>query len=143
MPDAASNDVPNGADVPSMMGMEVDTMTMAASIAVGQIKVLNLNGNTITIVVGRDGMGYYAMDGLCTHQQCPVRFTMGDPNIGCTCNHGSTFAFDGALLSPATRGGPVPNQQGLPHFAMRIDGTGKIFVTVGSVVANGVRVQAM
>lgn len=133
-----------GMDVPSADSgpTEVDTATLASSIMVGDIKVLNLNGGTITVVLGRDGMGYYAMDGLCTHQLCPVRFTAGDTKIGCTCNHGSTFAFDGALLSPATSGGPVANQTGLSHFAMRIDAAGKIFVSVGSVVPNGMRYQA-
>lgn len=124
-------------------GGEVDTGVMAASLIVGTIRKLDLNGNTITVVIGRDGMGYYAMDGICTHTGCPIRYMAGDPIIGCTCNHGSTFAFDGALLSPATSGGPIPNQQGLPHFAMRIAADGKIFVSVGQLVPRGMRYQAM
>ena len=133
----------DGHDRPNPAGGEVDTGVMAASLVVGTIQKLDLNGNTITVVLGRDGMGYYAMDGICTHTGCPVRYLAGDRIIGCTCNHGSTFAFDGALLSPATSGGPIPNQPGLPHFAMRIAANGRIFVDVGRVVPQGMRYQAM
>lgn len=119
----------------------------AASLAVGQVLLFNVDDAT-AVIIARDDKGFYALSGICTHQCCVLTVCNGGcsslytnpgncaatpggalvPAMGaafvCAC-HGSEFAADGTVLSgPATAA--------LPAAAMRIDGR-DVVVDLGQV----------
>jgi nitrite reductase/ring-hydroxylating ferredoxin subunit len=118
-------------------GMEVATGVMAASLMPGQVQLFRMGTNYL--VLGRDGMGYYAMSGLCTHEECPVTVMAGASTIGCSCNHGSVFSLTGAVNMPATVRPNAGGQPPLQHFQLEIR-AGAIVVFVGRNVPSTTRV---
>jgi nitrite reductase/ring-hydroxylating ferredoxin subunit len=134
--DSSTGNDAGGGD--SGAGREVATGVMAASLMPGQAQLVRMGSDYI--VVARDGMGVYAMSGLCTHEECPVTVAMGASTIGCSCNHGSVFSLTGAVNMPATLRPNPGGQQPLPHYRMEIR-AGAIVVFVGSVVPNTTRVS--
>lgn len=122
-------------------GVPFNTAVQASTIMVGSVQVVTGPApNRTPIVLGRDGMGYYAMTGECTHEQCPVVLRAAGTDLDCTCTHGSRFSFTGELTQPATVR-PTPGQRGLDHYFVSIVG-GVIQVTVGMVVPSTTRVTA-
>lgn len=90
----------------------------------------------VSAFVGRDAMGLYAMNGICTHAQCDISKTgkiLSGPKLQCTC-HGSEFDANGTVLNP-------PATQSLDHIALTIGADGTISVNTSSVVPATTRVQ--
>ncbi|MDB4966480.1 MAG: FeS-binding protein [Myxococcales bacterium] len=100
----------------------------AATLAVGQVLLFNVDDST-AVIVARDDRGFYALSGICTHQCCVLTICDGDctslftnpGNCGatprgrlvngaaffCAC-HGSEFGADGSVLTgPATEALPA------------------------------------
>jgi Rieske Fe-S protein len=117
----------------------------AATLAVGQVLLFNVDDAT-AVIVARDDKGFYALSGICTHQCCVLTICNGDctslfTNPGdcaatprgtlvsgaaffCAC-HGSEFGADGSVLTgPAT--------EALPAVATRRDGN-DLVVDLGKV----------
>jgi Rieske Fe-S protein len=111
-------------------------LTDAATLAVGQVVLFNVDDST-AVIVARDDRGFYALSGICTHQCCVLTICNGDctslfTNPGncaatprgtlvsgaaffCAC-HGSEFGADGSVLTgPAT--------DALPAVALRKEGS--------------------
>lgn len=80
--------------------------------------------------VGRDAQGVYAYSSVCTHSGGAV----GAPDaagVSKCCLHGSKFDRNGDLVK-----GIVPGQDDLPHYQVRIEGSGTdamVIVRVGEV----------
>jgi nitrite reductase/ring-hydroxylating ferredoxin subunit len=80
--------------------------------------------------VGRDDDGLYALAAVCPHDGC--RIDAGETELVCPC-HGSTFAFDGALL-----GGPALVD--LEHLSLVVESSGRVVVDTNVSVAAETRV---
>jgi nitrite reductase/ring-hydroxylating ferredoxin subunit len=77
----------------------------------------------------RDGRGFFALSGICTHLGCTVR-QMSD-GFECPC-HGSRFAADGRVLSGQAR-------RPLPHFLVGLGDDGRLWIDLGSEVDSDFR----
>jgi len=78
---------------------------------------------SLSLLVGRDELGVYAMTSICTHEQCEMINNDGTSGSGittCGC-HGSVFDPNGV----PTKG---PASQPLQHFDVLIDDNGYIAV---------------
>ena len=84
-------------------------------------------------MLGRDAGGLYAMTITCTHQGCDVEpFGSGSSvTVRCPC-HGSQFDRNGGVVH-----GPASSP--LTHFAVSIDGSGKITIHGSKQVGADVR----
>ena len=68
--------------------------------------------------LGRDDLGFYAMDAVCPHLGCLVRHVGG--HFLCLC-HGSRFLANGAYVE-----GPAPH--GMRYLDVSLDKTGKLII---------------
>lgn len=59
---------------------------------------LDIAGSSPLILVAAAAGKILALDGLCTHAQCPVTWIPEDKQLECPC-HGSRFASDGSVLN--------------------------------------------
>jgi Rieske Fe-S protein len=81
------------------------------------------------IFVGRDAEGVYAYSSVCTHSGGVVE-APDAKGISRCCLHGSEFDTNGDVVK-----GIVPGQADLPHYKVRIEGSGSsatVIVSVGT-----------
>jgi Rieske Fe-S protein len=88
------------------------------------------------VLIGRDSQGLYALDSLCTHQQCDLAGGAGTlsstgDRIGCRC-HSSLFDAEGRVLAgPATRP--------LGAWALALGSDGQLYVDRTTAVPGSTR----
>lgn len=68
--------------------------------------------------LGRDSLGFYAVDASCPHLGCMVRFD--DSTFGCPC-HSSIFTEDGTVVSG-------PSRHPLRFLMVDLDADGKLII---------------
>jgi nitrite reductase/ring-hydroxylating ferredoxin subunit len=98
------------------------------------VDTLKLVGAGVPVLIARDDEGVYAMNAICTHQQCNIATDgkVTDDEIECEC-HGSRFDKNGAVLEgPATKA--------LEHYVVEIATDGAITVQAGTTTAATTRV---
>jgi Rieske Fe-S protein len=108
----------------------VDTGLTVADLPAGQTRLLSSTDVDLAFLVARDGLGFYAMSMVCTHEGCLLNPPNSMNQIDCQCNHGSLYGINGNLLQPA-RTRPVANQASLKHYQLVFEGTGptaRIFI---------------
>ncbi|MDP3276772.1 MAG: Rieske 2Fe-2S domain-containing protein [Deltaproteobacteria bacterium] len=120
--------------------VEFATGVRATELAVGETRVLTGPApQRMPIVLGRDAQGLYAMNGECTHEQCPVVRRPGGSDFDCSCMHGSRFSLTGELTQPATLRAVV--QGNLPHLQLTLR-DGQLVVCTTAEVPRTSRVTA-
>lgn len=84
-------------------------------------------------LVGRDAGGLYAMNSLCTHNQCDLRTNgvVSASDLTCGC-HGSKYMLDGTRVS-----GPAPAS--LAHIKLTVNADKTISVDPNVTVDASVR----
>jgi Rieske Fe-S protein len=87
---------------------------------VGGAAILKLAGQDV-MLIRVSSSSVRALNPICTHQKCYVKYNSGAKKIDCAC-HKSSFDLSGKVL-----GGPAPAP--LPTFAAQLDGD-RIIVTV-------------
>lgn len=119
-PDAATHSP--DAVVPPPDAPSGATCTTSAT-DVGAVSTYSLNtpvyNSTARVFVVKDGGGFYAVSGLCTHEGAVCRIQSG--YIYCP-RHGAEFTYDGAIVS-----GPV--SRALAHYSMCTLSNGHLGVT--------------
>ena len=97
-----------------------------ASLVVGSVFDPSAAGceATRSALVGRDANGVYAYSNVCTHEGGRVPAPDAEGISRC-CLHGSKFDRAGGIVS-----GITPGQRDLPHYRVRLEGTGSDAVVV-------------
>jgi Rieske Fe-S protein len=81
----------------------------------------------------RDAGGLYVLDGTCSHMHCVLAFDPANPGnmqplpgFHCNC-HGSTFDYNGQLLTP-----PAP--AAMTHYQLTVERDGTLVVDTSVIV---------
>lgn len=85
------------------------------------------------VVLARDAGGLYALNAICTHEDCDISKSgrLDDNGLSCDC-HGSQFDKNGGV-----RRGPAART--LDHYRVDLAADGRITVQAGAIVGSDVR----